>query len=43
MMDNLSNHFDTDAFIIKKDSLNKIKTYLEENSSDSKISSWRSC
>lgn len=35
LMDNLSNHFDTDASL-SKDSLNKIKTYLEENSSDSK-------
>ena len=35
LMDNLSNHFDTDASL-SKESLNKIKTYLEENSSDSK-------
>ena len=35
LMDNLSNHFDTDASL-SKDSLNKIKMYLEENSSDSK-------
>lgn len=35
LMDNLSNHFDTDASL-SKDSLNKIKAYLEENSSDSK-------
>ena len=35
MMNNLSNHFDTDASL-SKESLNKIKIYLEENSSDSK-------
>ena len=35
LMDNLPNHFDTDASL-STDKLNKIKTYLEENSSDSK-------
>ena len=30
LMDNLSNHFDTDASL-STESLNEIKTYLEEN------------
>lgn len=36
MMDNLSNHFDTDASLSKEDN-EKIRQYLVENSSDSGI------